>query len=50
MTEIRWRGYVQHEIGIYEVVESLKEDGEEAETRHEAGESGDYPMDVCSVT
>lgn len=43
-------GYVQHEICIYEVVEGLKEDGEEAETRHEAGESGNYPVDVCFVT
>ena len=45
-----WMGYVQHEICIYEVVECLKEDGEEAETGEEAGESGDYPVDVCFVT
>ena len=46
---IGW-GYVQHEISIYEVVECLKEDGKEAETGEEAGESGDYPVDVCFVT
>ena len=45
-----WVRYVQHEICIYEVVECLEEDGEEAETGEEAGESGDYPVGGFFVT
>ena len=47
---IRWVRYVQHEICIYEVVECLEEDGEEAKTGEEARESGDYPVGGFFVT
>lgn len=38
------RRYLQHEIGIHEVVERLQEDCEQAEACQEAGECRNDPM------
>ena len=31
------RGYVQHQVGVYQVIERLEENGEKAKARKETG-------------
>ena len=42
--------YLQHEVGVYEIVEGLQEDSQEAESGQETRESWYNPVNVSSVT
>jgi hypothetical protein len=43
-------GYLQHEVGVYKVIEGLQEDGQEAESGENTGESRYDPVDISSIS